>query len=108
MILILSAGVLIFSCSPDKSALSHSNLGSSFIAATGFFKQSQALITVMDSAGQPLQAEVLIGTGLNDPFTNNLIQTDAKGQAVAEKYFWKNSIQAYRWVKRDARQSYSG
>ena len=32
----------------------------------------------------------------------------AKGQAVAEKYFWKNSIQAYRWVKRDARQSYSG
>ena len=85
MILILSAGVLIFSCSPDKSALSHSNLGSNFIAATGFFKQSQALITVMDSAGQPLQAEVLIGTGLNDPFTNNLIQTDAKGQAVAPK-----------------------
>jgi L-fuconolactonase len=28
----------------------------------------------------------------------------AKGQAVAEKYFWKNSISAYRWVKRDASQ----
>ncbi|MGI8988393.1 MAG: amidohydrolase family protein [Bryobacteraceae bacterium] len=28
----------------------------------------------------------------------------AKGHAVAEKYFWKNSIAAYRWVKRDASQ----
>lgn len=28
----------------------------------------------------------------------------AKGQAVAEKYFWRNSIEAYRWVKRDANQ----
>lgn len=27
-----------------------------------------------------------------------------KGQAVAEKYFWKNSVAAYRWVKRDASQ----
>ena len=26
----------------------------------------------------------------------------AKGRAVAEKYFWKNSIPAYRWVKREA------
>jgi L-fuconolactonase len=24
----------------------------------------------------------------------------SKGQAVAEKYFWKNSVAAYRWVKR--------
>jgi len=24
----------------------------------------------------------------------------AKGQAVAEKFFWKNSVAAYRWVKR--------
>jgi len=29
---------------------------------------------------------------------------DAKGPAVAEKYFWKNSLAAYKWVKRDARQ----
>ena len=28
----------------------------------------------------------------------------AKGQAVAEKYFWQNSIQAYRWIKRDPSQ----
>ena len=28
----------------------------------------------------------------------------AKGQGVAEKYFWKNSVEAYRWVKRDANQ----
>jgi len=28
----------------------------------------------------------------------------AKGRAVAEKYFWKNSIQAYRWKKRAPRQ----
>jgi L-fuconolactonase len=28
----------------------------------------------------------------------------AKGTAAAEKYFWKNSIAAYRWVRRDARQ----
>ncbi len=28
----------------------------------------------------------------------------AKGRAAAEKYFWKNSVAAYRWVKRDAGQ----
>ena len=28
----------------------------------------------------------------------------AKGTLAAEKYFWKNSIAAYRWIKRDARQ----
>jgi L-fuconolactonase len=28
----------------------------------------------------------------------------AKGRAVAEKYFWKNSIAAYKWVRRDASQ----
>jgi L-fuconolactonase len=28
----------------------------------------------------------------------------AKGPAVAEQYFWKNSLAAYRWVKRDASQ----
>lgn len=28
----------------------------------------------------------------------------AKGQAVAEKYFWKNSVAAYRWKKRAANQ----
>ena len=28
----------------------------------------------------------------------------AKGQGVAEKYFWRNSVEAYRWVKRDANQ----
>jgi predicted TIM-barrel fold metal-dependent hydrolase len=27
-----------------------------------------------------------------------------KGQAAAEKYFWRNSIQAYKWVKRNASQ----
>lgn len=28
----------------------------------------------------------------------------AKGPAAAEKYFWRNSIAAYRWIKRDASQ----
>ena len=28
----------------------------------------------------------------------------AKGTAIAEKYFWKNSVAAYRWVKREAGQ----
>ena len=28
----------------------------------------------------------------------------AKGQAIAEKYFWKNSVAAYRWVKRAPNQ----
>ena len=28
----------------------------------------------------------------------------AKGRAIAEKYFWKNSVPAYRWVKREADQ----
>jgi L-fuconolactonase len=27
-----------------------------------------------------------------------------KSQAAAEKFFWKNSVKAYRWVKRDASQ----
>lgn len=29
---------------------------------------------------------------------------EAKGPKVAEKYFWRNSIQAYRWVHRNAAQ----
>jgi L-fuconolactonase len=29
---------------------------------------------------------------------------NAKGPAVAEKYFWKNSVAAYRWIKREAGQ----
>ncbi len=28
----------------------------------------------------------------------------AKGRTAAEKYFWKNSLAAYRWVRRDAGQ----
>jgi L-fuconolactonase len=28
----------------------------------------------------------------------------SKGTAAAEKYFWRNSVAAYRWVKRDAGQ----
>jgi predicted TIM-barrel fold metal-dependent hydrolase len=28
----------------------------------------------------------------------------AKGTAAAERYFWKNSMAAYRWIKRDAHQ----
>ena len=29
---------------------------------------------------------------------------DAKGPAVAQKYFWKNSIAAYKWIRRDPGQ----
>jgi L-fuconolactonase len=32
----------------------------------------------------------------------------AKGPAVAEKFFWKNSVAAYRWVKRDPSQPEPG
>jgi hypothetical protein len=28
----------------------------------------------------------------------------AKGRAVAEKYFWKNSVAVYRWIRRDPAQ----
>ncbi len=28
----------------------------------------------------------------------------SKGRVVAEKYFWRNSVAAYRWVKRDSSQ----
>jgi predicted TIM-barrel fold metal-dependent hydrolase len=28
----------------------------------------------------------------------------AKGRAAAEKYFWKNSVAAYRWIRRDPSQ----
>lgn len=36
----------------------------------------------------------------------NLVQEyfATKPRRVAEKYFWKNSVQAYRWIKRDASQ----
>ncbi len=47
----------------------------------------------------------------SDPFGTyqqvlNLIHeyVTGKGRAAAEKFFWKNSIRAYHWVKRDARQ----
>ena len=33
---------------------------------------------------------------------------DAKGREVAEKYFWKNSVAAYKWVKRDRSQPGEG
>jgi len=28
----------------------------------------------------------------------------SKGQVAAEKYFWKNSVAAYKWVKRSPSQ----
>ena len=28
----------------------------------------------------------------------------AKGRSAAEKYFWKNSVPAFKWVKRDPKQ----
>jgi len=34
--------------------------------------------------------------------------TMAKGRAASEKFFWKNSVQAFRWVKRDPRQPQFG
>jgi len=33
---------------------------------------------------------------------------DAKGREAAEKYFWKNSIAAYKWLKRDPGQPGQG
>ena len=28
----------------------------------------------------------------------------AKGRLAAEKFFWKNSVPAFRWVRRDPKQ----
>jgi predicted TIM-barrel fold metal-dependent hydrolase len=28
----------------------------------------------------------------------------AKGREAAEKYFWRNSVRAYRWIRRDVSQ----
>lgn len=45
---------------------------------------------------------------LSAPFTQELKIVreyfSGKGRAVEEKFFWKNSFQAYRWVKRNATQ----
>lgn len=50
---------------------------------TGLQKnKATATFTVTDEAGKPLAAEVLVGTDLNAPFPNNLVQTDAQGQAT--------------------------
>jgi len=46
-----------------------------------------------DSVGTYLQVFSLV----NEYFT-------AKGRDVAEKYFWKNSVKAYRWMNRDPSQ----
>jgi L-fuconolactonase len=42
----------------------------------------------------------------NLPTIVNIVQDyfNAKGQTAAGKYFWKNSIAAYKWVKRDSSQ----
>ncbi len=33
---------------------------------------------------------------------------ESKGRDAAEKYFWRNSIAAYRWIRRDAGQPQLG
>jgi predicted TIM-barrel fold metal-dependent hydrolase len=40
------------------------------------------------------------------PVEFNIVKAyfDKKGHAAAEKYFWKNSLAAYKWVRRDASQ----
>jgi L-fuconolactonase len=40
------------------------------------------------------------------PVELNVVRTyfDGKGKLAAEKYFWKNSIAAYRWIPREAAQ----
>jgi L-fucono-1,5-lactonase len=49
---------------------------------------------------------------LSAPFTQELRIVreyfSGKGRAVEEKFFWKNSFQAYRWVKRNATQPTPG
>jgi L-fuconolactonase len=42
----------------------------------------------------------------NLPAIVNIVKDyfEAKGHAVAEKYFWKNSAAAYKWVHRDSNQ----
>ncbi len=85
LILILSTALLFLGCSPDGKTPSFSDLRSEVISATNFFTKSQALFTIVDNSGQPVQAQILIGLALNDPFPGNVLQTDAKGQVAAPK-----------------------
>ena len=72
------------------------------------------LDTIMDAFGED---RVLFGSDwpnsdLWRPFDDvlNLVQEyfAGKSRAAAEKYFWRNSVKAYRWVNRDESQPSSG
>jgi predicted TIM-barrel fold metal-dependent hydrolase len=45
-------------------------------------------------------------TGNWAPYETMILQTyfQTRGRAAAEKYFWKNSVAAYHWIKRDGSQ----
>ena len=58
-------------------------------------------LSFSDSVFLPLMLErKVVFLGKAEYFTG-------KGQAAAEKFFWKNSVAAYRWVKRDASQPHA-
>jgi len=47
----------------------------------------------------------IVYAGRSKPALDILMDyTLAKGQPAAEKFFWKNSIPAFRWIKRDPKQ----
>jgi predicted TIM-barrel fold metal-dependent hydrolase len=54
---------------------------------------------IVYASGWPTPIErIKISLGITKPYFL------AKGRAAAEKFFWKNSVPAYKWVKREAAQ----
>jgi hypothetical protein len=86
-ILVLSAVFFVMGCSKDDDGNPKPKTGklAEFLSATksafNLNGHKSSAFTVIDQAGQPLKAEILVGTALNDPFPNNLLQTDASGNA---------------------------
>jgi len=60
---------------------------------------------VMDFIWDIFGEDLLVYSGRNRAALEILrAYFDAKSLAASEKYFWKNSVRAFRWVRRDSRQ----
>lgn len=60
---------------------------------------------VMDFIWEIFGEDLLVYAGRNKAALEILqAYFHGKGRAAAEKYFWKNSVRAFRWMPRDARQ----
>jgi predicted TIM-barrel fold metal-dependent hydrolase len=74
-------------------------------AAPGSPFDPAAYKPVMDFIYEIFGEDLLVYSGRNQAALDILTAYFlAKGRPAAEKYFWKNSILAFRWVKRDSKQ----